>query len=82
MSTEGAKVLGINGLGRIGKLSLWHHAGRKFFDEIVITVGRKVGTGLSAIPPFRTLSTRNNPPYNFLKLSLRRDNWFINRLPL
>lgn len=43
MSIEGAKVLGINGLGRIGKLSLWHHAGRKFFDEIVINVGREVG---------------------------------------
>lgn len=38
-----AKTLGINGLGRIGKLSLWHHAGRKYFDTIVINVGRDVG---------------------------------------
>ncbi len=36
-------TLGINGLGRIGKLSLWHHAGRKYFDSIVINVGRDVG---------------------------------------
>ncbi|MCG8686651.1 MAG: glyceraldehyde-3-phosphate dehydrogenase [Desulfobacterales bacterium] len=40
------KVLGINGLGRIGKLTLWHHAGRQFFDEIVINVGREVGTSM------------------------------------
>lgn len=38
--------LGINGLGRIGKLSLWHHAGRKYFSEIVINIGRGVGRGL------------------------------------
>ncbi len=37
------RTLGINGLGRIGKLSLWHHAGRKYFDSIVINVGRDVG---------------------------------------
>ena len=46
MSTERSKILGINGLGRIGKLTLWHHAGRKFFNEIVINVGREVGTGM------------------------------------
>ena len=42
-------VLGINSLGRIGKLTLWHHIGRKYFQEIVVNVGRGVGTGLSAI---------------------------------
>jgi len=41
--------LGINGLGRIGKLSLWHHVGRKHFSELVINVGREVGTGLQDI---------------------------------
>lgn len=29
-------VLGINSLGRIGKLTLWHHIGRKYFQEIVV----------------------------------------------
>ena len=38
--------LGLNGLGRIGKLSLWHHVSRKHFSEIVVNVGRQVGTGL------------------------------------
>ncbi len=38
--------LGINGLGRIGKLTLWRHVATKFFDEIVVNVGREVGTSL------------------------------------
>ncbi|MCF8068594.1 MAG: glyceraldehyde-3-phosphate dehydrogenase [Desulfobacterales bacterium] len=41
--------LGINGFGRIGKLSLWHHVGRKYFDEIVINLGRPVGTSITDI---------------------------------
>lgn len=44
-----SKILGINGLGRIGKLSLWHHAGRKYFDTIVINVGREVGKSFDDI---------------------------------
>lgn len=38
--------LGINGLGRIGKLSLWHHVSRKHFSGIVANIGREVGCGL------------------------------------
>ncbi len=49
MNTSDAMVLGINGLGRIGKLTLWHHAGRKFFNKIVINVGREVGTSMDDI---------------------------------
>lgn len=42
-------VLGINGLGRIGKLTLWNHIGRKYFSEIVVNIGRKAGTRLDDI---------------------------------
>jgi glyceraldehyde 3-phosphate dehydrogenase len=42
-------VLGINSLGRIGKLTLWHHIGRKYFKEIVVNLGREAGTGMDAI---------------------------------
>ena len=42
-------VLGINSLGRIGKLTLWHHVGRKYFKEIVVNLGRDVGTGMETI---------------------------------
>ncbi|HID97662.1 MAG TPA: glyceraldehyde-3-phosphate dehydrogenase [Thermodesulfobacteriaceae bacterium] len=41
--------LGINSLGRIGKLSLWHHVARKSFSEIVVNLGRPVGKGLQDI---------------------------------
>jgi glyceraldehyde 3-phosphate dehydrogenase len=42
------KILGINSLGRIGKLTLWHHAGLKYFDSIVVNQGREVGKDLEA----------------------------------
>lgn len=41
--------LGINGFGRIGKLTLWQNIGRKYFDEIVVNIGREVGTSLEDI---------------------------------
>ena len=44
-----APVLGINGLGRIGKLTLWHHVNRKYFKELVVSQGREVGKGMFAI---------------------------------
>jgi len=42
-------ALGINGLGRIGKLTVWHHAGRQYFNKIVVNLGRRIGTGLEDI---------------------------------
>ena len=41
--------LGVNGFGRIGKLTVWHHVARKFFDEIVVNIGRQSGTSLADI---------------------------------
>jgi glyceraldehyde 3-phosphate dehydrogenase len=41
--------LGLNGLGRIGKLSLWHHVSRQYFSGIVVNLGRNVGSGLEDI---------------------------------
>jgi glyceraldehyde 3-phosphate dehydrogenase len=43
------RTLGINGLGRIGKLTLWYHLGHDDFDRIVINVGRQVGTSLDSV---------------------------------
>jgi glyceraldehyde 3-phosphate dehydrogenase len=42
-------VLGINGMGRIGKLTLWNHISRKYFSEIVVNIGRKAGTSLQDV---------------------------------
>jgi len=41
--------LGINGLGRIGKLTLWHHVERGYFPELVVNVGRSSGMSLADI---------------------------------
>jgi len=41
--------LGINGLGRIGKLCVWHHAARRHFPSLVVNVGRPVGRDLDAV---------------------------------
>ncbi|HLA82284.1 MAG TPA: glyceraldehyde 3-phosphate dehydrogenase NAD-binding domain-containing protein [Thermoleophilia bacterium] len=43
------RTLGINGLGRIGKLTLWYHLGHDDFDRIVVNVGRQVGTSLDSV---------------------------------
>ena len=44
--------LGINGLGRIGKLSLWRHVSSKYFSELIINIGRDVGGGLEDIAAY------------------------------
>ncbi len=49
MTEKKVKKLGINGFGRIGKLTAWHHVGRKSFDELVINIGRKAGQSLADI---------------------------------
>jgi glyceraldehyde 3-phosphate dehydrogenase len=46
---ENKRKLGVNGFGRIGKLTVWHHVARKYFDEIVINIGRQAGTSLADI---------------------------------
>ncbi len=46
MNGNGISKLGINGLGRIGKLTLWRHVAEKSFKEIVINIGREAGKSL------------------------------------
>ena len=41
--------LGVNGFGRIGKLTVWHHVARKYFNEIVVNIGRQAGVSLADI---------------------------------
>lgn len=41
--------LGVNGFGRIGKLAVWHHVARKYFDELVVNIGRKAGNSIADI---------------------------------
>jgi glyceraldehyde 3-phosphate dehydrogenase len=46
---ESGRKLGINGLGRIGKLTLWHHVARKAFAEVVVNLGRAAGKSLADV---------------------------------
>lgn len=43
MEMNSKRILGINGIGRIGKLTLWNHLNLKHFDGIVINSGRELG---------------------------------------
>ncbi len=45
-------ILGINGLGRIGKLTLWNHISRRFFSHIIVNIGRNAGTKLKDIADY------------------------------
>ncbi len=40
---QSRKILGINGVGRIGKLTLWNHLNEGHFDYFVLNTGRNVG---------------------------------------
>lgn len=44
--------LGINGLGRIGKLTLWHHVARGYFAEVIVNIGREAGRNLHDVADY------------------------------
>jgi glyceraldehyde 3-phosphate dehydrogenase len=46
---QSRKILGINGVGRIGKLNLWSHLNIGHFDSYKINTGRQVGKKLEDI---------------------------------
>jgi len=60
------RTLGINGLGRIGKLMLWYELGRDDFDRVVVNVGRQVGTSLDAIVQYIAKDSTYGPLHRFL----------------
>ncbi len=60
------RTLGINGLGRIGKLTLWYHLGHDDFDRIVINVGRLVGTSLDAVVEYISKDTTYGALHRYL----------------
>ncbi|MCE5234917.1 MAG: glyceraldehyde 3-phosphate dehydrogenase NAD-binding domain-containing protein [Clostridiaceae bacterium] len=43
---KGKRILGINGIGRIGKLALWNNLHQKYYDGIVLNAGREIGKTL------------------------------------
>ena len=61
--TNSGLKLGINGFGRIGKLSVWHHVARKHFNEIIVNIGRDAGTTLKDIAHY----TERDSTYGLLR---------------
>ena len=49
ISTTNGLKLGVNGLGRIGKLTIWRHVGRRYFDEVIVNIGRPSGGKLADV---------------------------------
>ncbi len=49
ISTTNGLKLGVNGLGRIGKLTIWRHVGRRYFDEVIVNIGRPSGVKLADV---------------------------------
>ena len=66
MISERKPVLGINSLGRIGKLTLWHHIGRKYFSEIIVNIGRNAGTRLEDIALYIEKDSTYGSLHNYL----------------
>lgn len=54
MTLHNKRLLGINGIGRIGKLTLWNHLNLGHFDGIVVNAGREVGRNTSDIIHYLT----------------------------
>ncbi|QRN84791.1 glyceraldehyde-3-phosphate dehydrogenase [Clostridia bacterium] len=60
------KILGINGAGRIGKLTLWNHLSLQYFDGFVINVGRKAGRKMEDMIDFLTKDSTYGSIHTFL----------------
>ncbi len=60
------RKLGINGLGRIGKLTLWYHLGQDDFDCFVVNVGRQVGTSLQSVIEYISKDSTYGPLHRYL----------------
>jgi glyceraldehyde 3-phosphate dehydrogenase len=60
------RVLGINALGRIGKLTLWHHLGGNDFDAFVMNAGRNVGLNMDAVIQYLTKDSTYGSLHKFL----------------
>lgn len=84
--------LGINGLGRIGKLSLWHQVERRYFAEVVVNIGRQAGTRLEDIALFIEKDSVYGALHNYLygcraqrvieDLDERKERMVINGTPV
>jgi glyceraldehyde 3-phosphate dehydrogenase len=84
--------LGINGLGRIGKLSLWHQLERRYFSGVVVNIGREAGNSLEDVALFIERDSTYGRLHNYLygcraerviqELDEKRGRMVINGVPV
>lgn len=65
-NTEGKGILGINSLGRIGKLMLWNQVITDHFGGFVMNTGREVGCGLEAMIDTLTMDSTYGSMQSFI----------------
>ena len=59
-------TLGVNGFGRIGKLTVWSQVARKYFKNIVVNIGRDAGTSLTDIAHYVQRDSTYGSLHNYL----------------
>ena len=59
-------TIGINGFGRIGKLTLWNMLLKDDFDRIVINLGREAGKSLANLVDYAIYDSTYGTLHNFL----------------
>ena len=90
---KSSRKLGINGVGRIGKLTLWNHLNVGHFDGFVINTGRLVGKSLGDFVDYLTTDSTYGTIHNFfygytgkqcdIKITDKKSNIFtINEIPV
>ena len=67
LSLRNKNLLGINGLGRIGKLVLWNQIHLKQFEGIVVNCGRDVGKELDDLLQVIETDSTYGSIHNFLR---------------
>ena len=60
------RTLGINGLGRIGKLTLWYHLAHDDFGRFVVNTGRPVGRSIEALAQYIAKDSTYGPLHRYI----------------
>ncbi len=66
--------LGINGLGRIGKMTVWHHIARRRYERLVVNTGRAAGKGLRDIARYISTDSTYGPLHRYLEGTKGREH--------
>lgn len=85
LKLEGKRILGINGIGRMGKLTLWNNLLQKYYDAIILNAGREIGKTLEDAVSYLTRDSTYGTLDRFLfgysgqkcqaKILSHSDNW-------